>query len=92
VRYENFGKMRKPVSITPGTFDPLSVFYAFRVSTFKRFFPPRRRDRWKEMRVGTARIVEKQTVQVPCGQFETFVVEPDLKDVGGVFKRAIMPA
>ncbi len=89
VRYENFGKMRKPVSIAPGTFDPLSVFYAFRGqhlqgdSSLQAVVTD-----GKKCVVGTARIVEKQTVQVPCGEFETFVVEPDLKDVGGVFKKS----
>jgi len=35
-----------------------------------------------------ARVVGRETVSVPAGTFETFVVEPDMKNLGGVFKKS----
>ena len=34
-QYSNFGEKSKSISILPGSFDPLSVFYAFRLSPLK---------------------------------------------------------
>lgn len=89
VTYENFGKKRKPVSIPHGTFDPLSVFYAFRGQRLQRDSSLHAAvTDGKKCVFGTARIVDRETVQVPCGKFDAFLVIPDLKDVGGVFKKS----
>lgn len=89
VTYENFGKKRKSVCVTRGTFDPLSVFYAFRGQRLQDGASLHAAvTDGKKCVIGTAQIVERQTVKVPCGAFDTFLVEPDLKDVGGVFKKS----
>lgn len=89
VTYENFGKKRKPVPIAGWTFDPLSVFYAFRGQQLQRGSSLHTAvTDGKKCVIGTAVIVDRQIVQVPCGAFDTFLVEPDLKNVGGVFKKS----
>jgi hypothetical protein len=35
-----------------------------------------------------ANVVGRQTVTVPAGTFETFVIQPDMKNLGGVFKKS----
>lgn len=88
-RYSNFGEEREPIEIVPGTFDPLSVFYAFRMmpirenSTVELYVTD-----GKELQLGQGRIGRRETITVPAGEFETILVEPDMKDVGGVFEES----
>jgi hypothetical protein len=37
---------------------------------------------------GSAKVVRKETVEVPGGTFETYLIEPEMKDIGGVFKKS----
>jgi len=82
------GKTDKRIDIQPGTFDPLSVFYKTRMARFQE-------DGWIECPVsdgkkcvtGLARIVKKETITTPSGTYETYLMEPDMKDVGGVFEK-----
>jgi hypothetical protein len=88
-QYENFGKKTKPIPILPGTFDPLSVFYAFRLRQLgeNMTFEIPVSD-GKKCTIGKARILERQTIKVASGEYDTFLVEPDMKDVGGVFNKS----
>ncbi|MBN2468293.1 MAG: DUF3108 domain-containing protein [Deltaproteobacteria bacterium] len=89
VRYSNFGRRRDPVSIQPGTFDPLSVFYAFRSYDLCRNreieCPVTDGKKWV---VGKAKIIRKELVTLACGMYDTFLVEPDLEHIGGVFEKS----
>ena len=82
------GKKNRQVELLPGTFDPLSVFYKTRMSDFdkdgKIEFPV---SDGKKCVTGMARIVKKETITIPSGTYETYLLEPDLKDVGGVFEK-----
>ena len=88
-QYFDGNKTRNAIDIVPGTFDPLSVFYYSRLLKFetngiikcpvtdgKKCIP------------GAARIIRKEIIDVPGGTFETYLIEPDLKDIGGVFKKS----
>ena len=83
------GSSNKKIKIKPGTFDPLSVFYYSRMAGFKA-------DGTIECPVsdgkkcvdGMARIIKKETIKIASGTYETFLIEPDLKHVGGVFKKS----
>jgi hypothetical protein len=88
-QYSNFGEKKEPISITDGSFDPLSVFYAFRLQdlTEKIELENPVTDGKKSI-IGKARIVKKERIQVPGGSFDTYLVEPDLKDIGGVFRKS----
>jgi hypothetical protein len=42
----------------------------------------------KKMVIGRARVIGKEKIEVPAGTFDTLVIEPDLRDVGGVFEKS----
>jgi hypothetical protein len=87
-RYINFGKAEKPIPISPGAFDPLSVFY------FSRLFDLGKTDAierpvtdGKKCTIGRAEIIGRERVRVGDRTYDTYLVEPELKEVGGVFEK-----
>ena len=38
--------------------------------------------------MGVADVVRRETIRVPAGTFDTFLIEPDLSHVGGVFEKS----
>ena len=87
-QYADAGESRKPISILPGSFDPLSVFYAFRL------FPLREGVELqlpvtdgKKCVVGRVKVVKRETIEVRDKVYETFLVEPILENLGGVFEK-----
>ena len=81
--------MRTNCVIYPGTFDPLSVIYYLR----KQELAPGNvlkapATDGKRIVIGRVRVVEKQKVKVPAGEFDAFLVEPALGRLGGVVKRS----
>jgi len=86
--YYSKGKYKKSVPILPGTFDPLSVFYAFRLTSLADGLGVEAPvSDGKKCVIGTARVMRREKVTVEAGEFDTFLVEPDLQHVGGVFKK-----
>ena len=87
-QYSNFGNKRKPISIMPGSFDPLSVFYAFRLNDLKdnRELKAPVTD-GKKCIMGKAKVVKRETITVPSGTYDTYLVEPDLEHIGSVFDK-----
>ncbi len=88
-QYVNFGKAEKPIPISPGAFDPLSIFY------YSRLFDPGTRavlerpvTDGKKCVVGRATIVGRETIRVEGTSYDTYLVEPELREVGGVFKKS----
>lgn len=89
VQYSNAGKRRDPVAILPGTFDLVSLFYAFRLQDLKEqteLQAPVTDGR--KLVIGKARILSKENVAVGDRNYETYLVEPDIKDAGGVFEHS----
>ncbi|NJB67696.1 hypothetical protein GGQ74_001336 [Desulfobaculum xiamenense] len=89
-RYENTKNGPKdPILILPGTYDPLSVFYAFRSMELDEgaSIDAPVTDGVKCV-IGQARVVGRETIRVPAGEFDTWVVEPELRHIGGVFKKS----
>lgn len=86
-RYSD-GKTNKKIDIIPGTFDPLSVFYYTRMLKYKENdvieCPV---SDGKKCVYGVAHIVKKEIITTLSGTYETFLIEPDLKHVGGVFEK-----
>lgn len=88
-QYSSSGGKRKPIGIQPGSFDPLSVFYAFR-------FHELRRNLVIEVAVtdgkkcvkGKARVIRRESIEVAAGTYDTYLVEPDLEHIGGVFEKS----
>jgi hypothetical protein len=87
--YSNRGRSRPPVSLQPGTVDPLAALYFTRRAPLA---PGTQIERpvtdGKKMVIGRARVIGKETIQVAAGVFDTVVIEPDLRDVGGVFEKS----
>jgi len=80
---------KEPIVILPGTFDPLSVFYAFRlmdVGPGASLTCPVT-DGVKCV-IGGADVVRRETITVPAGTFDTWLVQPELQHIGGVFKKS----
>ncbi len=89
VQYTNHGEVLEPIPITAGTFDPLSIFYWARSANLVvggRIHRPVTDG--KKHVMGLADVVRRETVTVPAGTFDTFLIEPDLTHVGGVFEKS----
>ena len=79
----------KPVKIQPGTFDPLASLFFFRSQTFKVgdiINIPVSDGKFSVM--GTAKVIAEEKVETDAGEFDTYKVEPDTKDLAGVFKKS----
>jgi hypothetical protein len=89
-RYSNFGEKRKPVSILPGSFDPLSVFYAFRLRELKENLEIRIPvTDGKKCVMGMAKVIRREEITLPSGKtYDTYLVEPELRHIGGVFEKS----
>ncbi len=87
--YTNFGKPGKPVKVLPGTFDPFSIFYAFRMCNLKENLElDASVSDGKKCVVGRAKVLKRELITINDHSYDTLLVEPDLKDVGGVFKKS----
>lgn len=85
----NFGEKREPILIMPGTFDLLSIFYAFRLHDLKENMELEKPvTDGKKCVLGRAKVVKRETVKVASGTYDTYLVEPDLEHIGGVFKKS----
>jgi len=88
-QYCNFGKKRKPIPIKPGSFDPLSVFYAFRLHDLKENLEIQAPvTDGKRCVIGKVKIIKRETIKVASGTYDTYLTEPDLRHIRGVFQRS----
>jgi len=82
-------KKRKPVALLAGAFDPISIFYFARCLPLETGMVIERPvTDGKKCVVGKAAILKRETIEVPAGTFDTFLMEPELKHIGGVFKKS----
>jgi len=88
-QYSNFGEKKNPVSILPGSFDPLSVLYAFRLHDLKENteieIPV---TDGKKSILGKAKVIKREKIKLPGGIYDTYLVEPELRHIGGVFEKS----
>lgn len=87
--YADNGKMREPISLLPGSFDPLSAFYYTRMFDFSKIKEINRpiTDGKKNV-VGRLQVVKREKIYVKGLQYDTFLIVPELKHVGGVFEKS----
>ena len=86
-----FGRQgfKQRIELTNDTLDPLAVLYHFRSHfhsigrVIKGFVTD-----GKKLTVGQGEVVARETVEVPLGEFDAFVVVPDTREVGGVFEKS----
>jgi hypothetical protein len=82
------GKNTRTIPIRPGTFDPLSLFYAFRLQEIRENMTLSAPvTDGKKCVTGIAKIIRVETIRVQSREYKAFLVEPDMKDVGGVFEK-----
>lgn len=89
-RYYKSGKIHKELPISVGTFDPLSAFYYSRVLDLKANSviqkPVSDGKRWV---IGKAHVVRRENIALANGDtYDTYLMEPDLSHVGGVFEKS----
>jgi hypothetical protein len=89
VQYLAPGEVWDPVPMAPGSFDPLSVFYAFRLNNLQvgQELDVHVAD-GKKCVQGKAKVIRRERIKVPSGEYDTFLVVPDLEHIGGVFKKS----
>ncbi len=88
-QYDNNGKTRDPIALRPGSFDPLAAFYFVRLLDLKADKIIKRpiTDGKKNV-MGLVRVVRRERITCPWGTFDTFLLEPDLRHVGGIFRKS----
>ncbi len=88
-QYSNFGEKAEPISILPGAFDPLSIFYFFRTQDLddNTIINTPVTD-GKKCVMGNAKVIRRETIRVPTGSYDTYLVEPEMEHIGGVFKKS----
>ncbi len=84
--YIKNGRLRRTTKIRPRTFDPLSVFYYFRLQALTPGavirVPVSDGKKWV---LGEAAVVRPEKVMIDGKTYHCVLVEPDLKHVGGIF-------
>ncbi len=89
VQYSNFGKKREPLELKPGAFDPLSVFYYSRFFDMKENMVIERPvTDGKKCVMGRAKVVRKEKIKIGEKTYDSWLLEPELKDIGGVFEKS----
>jgi len=88
-QYSNFGRKRKPVSLLPGSLDPLSIFYYSRICDLrKKVILQRPVTDGKKCVIGSGKVIKRETIKLKNGKYDTYLLEPELKDLSGVFRKS----
>lgn len=88
-RYIDKGIIKESVQISENTYDPLSVFYAFRTGK-----PDSNNEivvnvaDGKKLIKATAKIIKREKIRVKGKSFNTILFEPKMEGVGGVFAKS----
>jgi hypothetical protein len=75
--------------VLPGSFDPLSVFYYSRcIPLNKKMRIQRPVSDGKKCILGAARVKRRETIRLASGTYDTYLIEPSLKHLEGVFAKS----
>lgn len=88
-QYRNYDDIRKPISILPGTVDPLGIFYYLRargMSEKSKLKLPVTDG--KHCAMGKAKVIRRETIKVGGKKYDSLLIEPEMKRVGGVFNKS----
>ncbi len=87
--YQNRKERVNTVALDPGTFDPLAAYFFFRRLDFQvGDVVVRPVSDGKKLVQGKATVLARQKISVPAGNYDTFLVEPDMQEVRGVFEKS----
>ena len=88
-QYTNFKEKLPPIDILPGSFDPFSAFYFIRLVDFKgKSTIERPITDGKECIIGRLSVIKRETIHLKIGTYDTYLIEPELKHIGGVFEKS----
>ncbi len=88
-QYTTLKNKRDPIDILSGSFDPLSAFYYVRLFNLKENTKIKRPvTDGKKCVIGQANVIKRETLKLSSGTYDTYLIEPDLKHVGGVFEKS----
>ncbi len=88
-QYSNYGQTSEPIAIQPRTLDPLSALYYIRThlqqgeSSLEQWVTDGRK-----ISKGKARVITKETISIRGKSYRTIRVEPDIREVKGVFEKS----
>jgi len=87
--YSNHGEVAAPIALTPGTVDPLSAVFFIRTQSLREHLDVVKSiTDGKKNVTGVARVLNREKMVVDGITYDTFRVEPDLREVGGVFEKS----
>ncbi len=91
-QYQKNGELKTPLPILPGTFDPLSAYYFFRTQELKPGLALQIpvTDGKKNFLVKVS-VVDQEQITVPEGDYDSFVLKPDLTQLDGIFAQSDQP-
>ena len=88
-QYSNFDDLKTPISLKSGTFDPLAVLYVARMKNLDR------ENRieipvtdGKKCIISRAEIVRREKIKTENGVYDTFLLEAEIDEIGGVFEKS----
>jgi hypothetical protein len=89
--YQNLhrNEILQPVPIFANTFDPLAITWFFRtlpLAVGQEWIVPTTNGKEPFLTIG--RVIRAENKRFKLGRHEVLLVEPDIKDVGGVFRRS----
>jgi len=87
--YQNHRKKKPHIDLQSGALDPLGAFYFIRkINLTEKLTFERPVTDGKKCVMGRARVIKRETLKLALGTFDTYLIEPELKDIGGVFKKS----
>lgn len=88
-QYTNFSEKKPSIDILSGTFDPLSAFYFVRLFDFqKKSKIERPVTDGKKCIIGKLSVIKREMLKLKSGTYDTYLIEPELKHIGGVFEKS----
>lgn len=87
--YSNHGKLAPSIALMPGTIDPLTAVFFIRSQSLREGLEiVRPITDGKKNVTGVSRVLGRERLEVNGVYYDTFRVEPDLRDVGGLFEKS----
>ena len=88
-QYSTLKNVREPIDVLKGSFDPLSAFYYIRLFDLKEnLIIERPVTDGKKCIIGKAFVIKRETLKLASGTYDTYLIEPEIKHVGGVFEKS----
>ena len=87
--YTNFGQEHKAIPLPESAYDPLTILFVARLQSLKvgRPFTLPVTD-GKQYIDSKVHVIKKETIHTELGKFNTFLLQPGLDGIGGVFKKS----